>query len=56
MENPAIKFNQSDLPADGKKRASNFIKKNPVLLTVLLALVAVTTVYIWKDVQKNTAI
>ena len=56
MENPAIKFNQSDLPADGKKRASNFIKKNPVLLNVLLAFVAVTAVYIWKDVQKNSQI
>ena len=56
MENPAIKFNQSDLPADGKKRASNFIKKKPVLPTVLLALVAVTAVYIWKDVQKNSQI
>jgi len=53
MKNSALNIPGSTMPNTHEKTISGFIKNNPVVLTVLLALLCVSAVYIWKEVQKN---
>lgn len=55
MENPAIKFNQSDLPADGK-RELQFYKEPGFTNCIIGACCCNYSIYLEEDVQKNSQI
>lgn len=51
MKNSEINIQESNLASTDKKTFAKFVKQNPVLITVLISLVAITVVYFWKDLQ-----